>query len=972
MAAHSYDGSIQREAIARVWNGTAWTDENDNLWAWNGTDWRLIQPDPVLAGSLLPVINLTVVSVTDTAVVTSWAYPAPDVVPTEVQVRIPEISTVWLTYDELVTLWSHPALNPSTSYQFQVRLRRVVDAVVTHTSPVRSVFFNTVAATGPSAPAPDPGGSGSDSIITWPSPGGTPGPVGGSDCWWEYVVQELDLDLIWADTDPLVTGELDGDVGDWAFDPIALGLECFTVYRLKYREVCNSVPGDWNYGGSFTPACDWEEQCGDISISPSFLAAPFDDAIYAIPRVCSDPDRGLLIEDYVSGQSLGKGPGLAAPIRDADNEWGLAARPTMTTAFDNLASGFLAAINGLDDNADDFSISLDIKLSAAPAPSATVFVLGDKVRVILDAVGSGFKVRVTMPPTTGNPFFLLESAELPLNQYHIITVTSDADGDKVLYINGGEVDTDATGNPVNVESFDASIVINGTPGMIARRVAGWDRVIDPFGFEPVGLLHRYDMVDSAVTIATGLEIASIEDLGGAGIDLVPHNTSSRPVVDTITTYQRRTAWVSGPAFLSTSNGHLRLPTASLDMTGKEITVFISAWSYRRTHSEVFLSIHRDGAYASTSAFDVSRDGGTLRVSIGKGTTSSAGADTLIRDVANLNVYKPQVIAVRCSTSDLTMRVDGVAQTLGTVSGTMPQSDWLNGLGSNLCQLRIGSGWTNLNTITGTNQAAVGEVRVYDRALSDAEMAQVEAVMMPKWVTPPYLAATAGGPTAIGSQAFWYDFADASTVTVSGGNITAMTDKSGNGRNLVRTGTGNIAYGSETKNGLNLATFQNSVRLQYDFGSNGLTYSAVTVFYLLRLDSTAGSFERIFGLNNDAGFSNDFDPKNVYFATGSSPAVGVEGRGIQINVRGDVGRWMVLVHKHDASTGESGINGIMRPQPVTHGTGSYRYITVMGNISNSARPPGVTAEVIGFAKRTTDAEDQRVLKYLADKWAVDLS
>lgn len=81
-----------------------------------------------------------------------------------------------------------------------------------------------------------------------------------------------------------------------------------------------------------------------------------------------------------------------------------------------------------------------------------------------------------------------------------------------------------------------------------------------------------------------------------------------------------------------------------------------------------------------------------------------------------------------------------------------------------------------------------------------------------------------------SPAIWIDFADASTVTLSGSNITQVTDKSGNGKTLTQGTAGRRpTYATASQNGLNTASFDGGDSLaaataaDWTFLHNGTNY-----------------------------------------------------------------------------------------------------------------------------------------------------
>src|SRR5690606_38483021 len=114
--------------------------------------------------SLLPVEDLAVEELEDQFVEFSWSNPdGQPVEPTETWVRMRPNSLIWQEHEYPLTGMAWVGLTPDTSYEFDVRLVRRSDGLVTNVSPIRTVEFTT-----PDAPyidddgnlhipAPDPG-----------------------------------------------------------------------------------------------------------------------------------------------------------------------------------------------------------------------------------------------------------------------------------------------------------------------------------------------------------------------------------------------------------------------------------------------------------------------------------------------------------------------------------------------------------------------------------------------------------------------------------------------------------------------------------------------------------------------------------------------------------------------------------------------------------------------------------------------
>lgn len=252
---------------------------------------------------LNPVTNLAVVPpVTDTMAGFSWTNPSQTVTPTGTQVRIPGVSALWvdLPYPGTGSQskdWLF--LNPSTFYEFEVRLIREVNGAITHVSPTRSVAFTTAAPTVPIVDPTDPGG---ETIIIPTDPGGC------EEIDWK--LESSDDGSAWTLVDSGDESDFTDVDGELQLDLSAQSWTAGLLYRVCTRTACDP-PGVGSYVCSepFQPDCATPAQLSE---------APFDDAslkLY-IPQVC-----GATIEDAVSDLPVSLGPDYAGVGYDDASEY---------------------------------------------------------------------------------------------------------------------------------------------------------------------------------------------------------------------------------------------------------------------------------------------------------------------------------------------------------------------------------------------------------------------------------------------------------------------------------------------------------------------------------------------------------------------------------------------------------------------------------------------------------------------------
>ena len=202
---------------------------------------------------------------------------------------------------------------------------------------------------------------------------------------------------------------------------------------------------------------------------------------------------------------------------------------------------------------------------------------------------------------------------------------------------------------------------------------------------------------------------------------------------------------------------------------------------------------------------------------------------------------------------------------GTVtSGTSPTLfGYGNGIqqSSNVGSANTATSLTGLNIGGGYSSAVAGsqpwygninEIIIYNTVLTTAQRQQVESYLSTKWgvqVTPytPLLSSPANVPGCV----MWLDGADASTLTLSGSNVTQWRDKSGNGYNGTAT---NASVGSPVAptyvtnsiNGLPAVTMSGT---SYFTGSTDVNSTTLTAFFVGNcVFGTGGSTQqRILGL-----------------------------------------------------------------------------------------------------------------------------
>lgn len=213
---------------------------------------------------------------------------------------------------------------------------------------------------------------------------------------------------------------------------------------------------------------------------------------------------------------------------------------------------------------------------------------------------------------------------------------------------------------------------------------------------------------------------------------------------------------------------------------------------------------------------------------------------------------------------------------------------------------------------------------------------------------------------------WWDASDATTVTTSGSEVTAVTDKSGNGYTLepLSSNTTGPSYGTRTLNGLDV----------FEFTDANLNVLENNSFAWDQANNALG-FAAVYRLDDDGSIDQDF----LMSGTESSTRIGIR-RLTQNN-------WQIL-----ASGGSLTTNSTLGAEPVTQmmvarfngsnssiridgsteasgviGSVAFSSLNINGNYIEQQGVEGFIAEMVFFSDLT---ETQKIEGYLAHKWGLE--
>ena len=521
MPAYIYENGAWKGDTLQYRRASSWTSGNDNGFLRENGAWVQFQPN---GGTLLPVENLAT-SGTDTSVTATWTQPTHTIEPDFTEYRIPEIhGEVWLALPDATTLTTVVnSLMPATTYQIQVRNVKLdsLGTVVEQISATKSKFFTTFDILVTGQPGVDPGGNGTTGtyIPFAPNPGG-------ASCVWEWVVQTPDLSVldavVWSDTALTGTEATMAAATDVVIDFTSLA--CGGLARMKVREVCSGVPGDWEYGEAFILPCDWSARCSGSTPGTSWTIDPYTTAVQQVPQLCLE-ENDSQIECYATQVTYGEGDGfeLCAAF---EGDYYVSSSVSASSSGSAIIAGRCPDFDDIA-TTHDCSFGAGIYITEQPPDDLSggcrILSWGEKITVRIYEEGSGFRVGVVFPKEGSGSFSLQSTTELSLDGWHSFGITIDEDGDKKLYINGVLDVTDSTTTAPAFDDFARDCVVYGGPETFVRRVATWTSTLDADQMASVHDPRDVPYIKSdgsfTKTNATSLEAVTIPITAAAG-DLV--------------------------------------------------------------------------------------------------------------------------------------------------------------------------------------------------------------------------------------------------------------------------------------------------------------------------------------------------------------------------------------------------------------------------------------------------------------------
>jgi hypothetical protein len=303
-----------------------------------------------------------------------------------------------------------------------------------------------------------------------------------------------------------------------------------------------------------------------------------------------------------------------------------------------------------------------------------------------------------------------------------------------------------------------------------------------------------------------------------------------------------------------------------------------------------------------------------------------------------------------------------------------------------------SGWAapNTNNVIGVEPATgnwyydgnIGEILVYNTALTTSQRQQVEGYLAHKWglttsipSTHPFKSITPASlpfsPTTIPGCKIWFDSADQSSLTLSGTTVTAWKNKTGNSN--ASTGSGTVSINQASLNGRSSLRFPAGTNY-LNVGAQTYTTSYRNQFFVVTLGA-AGSL--YWYLNCNDGICGQC----YSWSNGNIELNRVGANGLVTNNPTNFFSSTSVVSICTSSGGNTGIwvNGVNQTLAVNSvGTGGFwstgttsTTITLGGE---SGRTMGTMDmyELLQYDGDLTTSQRQKIEGYLAHKWGLSES
>ena len=418
----------------------------------------------------------------------------------------------------------------------------------------------------------------------------------------------------------------------------------------------------------------------------------------------------------------------------------------------------------------------------------------------------------------------------------------------------------------------------------------------------------------------------------------------------------------GIAFSSTKSMVAPVPAGTFPTALSAFVVY--QFTGTASSSAVYSPINRTASQANPTAapFSIYQNSGSIFRYLGGGTNQRySSALGMLYTTTTPIIYYFSIASNANTTWNESVNGTVTAYTLTT--GTTGYAD----TASNVC---IGG---RLDTAVYMD-GVISEVIMYNTTLTTAQRQQVEYYLANKWGVN---TVATFSPTTLSTCAIWFDAADTSTITATGGTTLATWSNKGGAGGSAAPAAGTITTNVATWAGRNIVRLPQSSSLSVTLSIPNQPRSFFAVYRQTTQRTAASPYFNIFANYSTSGGTQLAGPE--YTSGGFNLVMyrgGIDAPIVASNTINGYNTFNLYTLTNSAASTASNriaVNGTTLPLSISATATGYSTASLVYNMLSSGHAVGVDiAELICINGEITTLEQQQMEYYLAQKWGLSLS